>query len=175
MLRRALTAVLVLTSVGLASAPTSAKPLDAGAWKRARRILPAYLWQKDEKARRRAKVDRVWTDLGLDDATLTRKQMDDLGRILRAGSPFTTEKKRSRTLRVATGKALAGGKKERMPVRVEITTKYKPGCGRSFPLVITTHGLSGLDRLLMGSTAEEVLSSASIPVLTISAFGKSLL
>ena len=42
-------------------------------------------------------------------------------------------------------------------------------------LVITTHGLSGLDRLLMGSTAEEVLSSASIPVLTVRAFGKSLL
>ena len=41
-------------------------------------------------------------------------------------------------------------------------------------LVITTHGLSGLDRLLMGSTAEEVLSRVSIPVLTVKAFGKNL-
>ena len=41
-------------------------------------------------------------------------------------------------------------------------------------LVITTHGLSGMDRLLMGSTAEEVLSRASIPVLTVKAFGKNL-
>lgn len=42
-------------------------------------------------------------------------------------------------------------------------------------MVITTHGLSGLDRLLMGSTAEEVLSRASIPVLTLKAFGKNLI
>jgi nucleotide-binding universal stress UspA family protein len=41
-------------------------------------------------------------------------------------------------------------------------------------LVITTHGLSGLDRLLMGSTAEEVLSRVSVPVLTVKAFGKDL-
>jgi nucleotide-binding universal stress UspA family protein len=42
-------------------------------------------------------------------------------------------------------------------------------------LVITTHGLSGLDRLLMGSTAEEVLSRVSMPVLTVKAFGKNLI
>jgi nucleotide-binding universal stress UspA family protein len=42
-------------------------------------------------------------------------------------------------------------------------------------IVISTHGLSGLDRLLMGSTTEEVVSRAQIPVLTVKAFGKSLL
>jgi nucleotide-binding universal stress UspA family protein len=42
-------------------------------------------------------------------------------------------------------------------------------------VVISTHGLSGLDRLLMGSTTEEVVSRARVPVLTVKAFGKSLL
>ena len=36
-------------------------------------------------------------------------------------------------------------------------------------LVISTHGLSGLERLLLGSTAEEVLSQAECPVVTVKA------
>ncbi len=42
-------------------------------------------------------------------------------------------------------------------------------------IVIATHGLTGLEHLLMGSVAENVVRRASCPVLTVKTFGKSLL
>jgi nucleotide-binding universal stress UspA family protein len=42
-------------------------------------------------------------------------------------------------------------------------------------IVVATHGLSGLERLLLGSTAEAVVRSAHCPVFTVKAFGKSLI
>lgn len=42
-------------------------------------------------------------------------------------------------------------------------------------VVIATHGLGGVERLLIGSTAEEVVRRVDCPVLTVKAFGKSLL
>lgn len=45
---------------------------------------------------------------------------------------------------------------------------------RSDLIVIATHGLTGLQRLLMGSVAEQVVSRASCPVLTVKPFGRSL-
>lgn len=42
-------------------------------------------------------------------------------------------------------------------------------------IVQSTHGLSGLERLLLGSTAEAVLRLAPCPVLTLKAYGKSLI
>lgn len=42
-------------------------------------------------------------------------------------------------------------------------------------LVISTHGLSGVARVLMGSVAEGVLRNAECPVFVVKAYGKSLL
>jgi len=41
-------------------------------------------------------------------------------------------------------------------------------------IVIATHGLTGLERLLVGSTAEQVVRLASCPVFTVKSFGKNL-
>ncbi len=85
-------------------------------------------------------VDEVWKRDGYDSLRLTKSQFADLGRILRDGSPFTTEKGRARTIRVPTGAKDADGKDETLPVRVVVTPGYDPGCGKSFPLVVTLHG-----------------------------------
>ncbi len=42
-------------------------------------------------------------------------------------------------------------------------------------IVIATHGLSGLERVLMGSTTAEVVRTVHCPVFTIQTHGKSLL
>lgn len=42
-------------------------------------------------------------------------------------------------------------------------------------MVIATHGLSGLEHLLLGSVTERVVRTAPCPVFTVRAFGKSLL
>lgn len=41
-------------------------------------------------------------------------------------------------------------------------------------IVIATHGLTGLERLLLGSTAEQIVRLAHCPVFTVKSFGKSL-
>jgi nucleotide-binding universal stress UspA family protein len=41
-------------------------------------------------------------------------------------------------------------------------------------IVISTHGLTGLEHLLVGSVAEKVVRSAACPVFTVKPFGKSL-
>jgi nucleotide-binding universal stress UspA family protein len=41
-------------------------------------------------------------------------------------------------------------------------------------VVISTHGLSGLERLLTGSTTEQVVRLVDCPVFTVKAFGKAL-
>jgi nucleotide-binding universal stress UspA family protein len=41
-------------------------------------------------------------------------------------------------------------------------------------VVISTHGLSGLERVLTGSTTEQVVRLVECPVFTVKAFGKSL-
>jgi nucleotide-binding universal stress UspA family protein len=42
-------------------------------------------------------------------------------------------------------------------------------------VVMSTHGLTGLEHFLMGSVAEKVVRHVTAPVLTVKAFGKSLL
>lgn len=42
-------------------------------------------------------------------------------------------------------------------------------------IVIATHGLTGLERLLVGSTAEQVVRLADCPVFSVKSFGKSLI
>jgi nucleotide-binding universal stress UspA family protein len=42
-------------------------------------------------------------------------------------------------------------------------------------IVIATHGLAGLEHLLLGSTTEKVIRQATCPVFTVRPFGKSLL
>lgn len=42
-------------------------------------------------------------------------------------------------------------------------------------IVMPTHGLTGVEHVLMGSVAERVVRRASCPVLTLKSFGKSLL
>ena len=49
------------------------------------------------------------------------------------------------------------------------------GKNRSELIVISTHGLTGLKHFLLGSVAEKVIRRAPCPVLTVKAFGKSLL
>ena len=41
-------------------------------------------------------------------------------------------------------------------------------------IVIATHGLTGIEHLLMGSVTEKVVRMASCPVFTIKSFGKQL-
>ena len=41
-------------------------------------------------------------------------------------------------------------------------------------IVISTHGMSGLERVLMGSVAEKVIRDAPCPVFVVKSFGKSL-
>jgi len=41
-------------------------------------------------------------------------------------------------------------------------------------IVIATHGLTGIEHFLLGSTTEKVIRTAPCPVLTVKAFGKSL-
>ncbi len=42
-------------------------------------------------------------------------------------------------------------------------------------IVIATHGLTGIEHLLLGSVTEKVVRFSSVPVLTVKAFGKSLI
>lgn len=42
-------------------------------------------------------------------------------------------------------------------------------------IVIATHGLSGLERLLLGSTAEHIVRLAPCPVFTVKSYGKALI
>jgi nucleotide-binding universal stress UspA family protein len=42
-------------------------------------------------------------------------------------------------------------------------------------IVIATHGLTGIDRMLMGSITEKVVRQSPCPVFTVKAFGKDLL
>ena len=42
-------------------------------------------------------------------------------------------------------------------------------------IVITTHGLTGLEHFLLGGVAEKVIRRASCPVFTVKAFGKKLI
>ncbi len=42
-------------------------------------------------------------------------------------------------------------------------------------IVIATHGLGGLAHVLLGSVTERVVRRSACPVLTVKAFGKSLL
>lgn len=45
---------------------------------------------------------------------------------------------------------------------------------RSDLIVIATHGLSGLERLLVGSTTEQVVRTSPCPVFTVKSYGRSL-
>jgi nucleotide-binding universal stress UspA family protein len=42
-------------------------------------------------------------------------------------------------------------------------------------IIIATHGLTGIEHLLLGSVTEKVVRMSKCPVLTIKVFGKSLL
>jgi nucleotide-binding universal stress UspA family protein len=56
---------------------------------------------------------------------------------------------------------------------IEITRfAEKHGAGM---IVIATHGLTGVERLLVGSTAEQVVRLATCPVFSVKSFGKSLI
>ncbi len=46
---------------------------------------------------------------------------------------------------------------------------------RGCDLIVTaTHGLTGLERLLLGSTSEQIVRTSPVPVLMVKSFGKSL-
>lgn len=83
------------------------------------------------------------------------------------------------------GEALAKLAADTLSERVQYTTSVRSGrvasevldharhteCGL---LVIGTHGLSGLERVLVGSTAEQVIRGAEIPVFVVKSKGKVL-
>jgi predicted esterase len=123
----------VLLLLATAAAAGETRAVDAREWRRIRKLLPVYLWQPSEK--RRAKAVATWRERAYDDVRLTKAQYRELGRLLRDGSPFRQEKKRARTFEVPTGEG-----DERVSVRAIITTKYRPGCGKSFPLILSLHG-----------------------------------
>ncbi len=66
----------------------------------------------------------------------------------------------------AVTKALPG----RAPVEI---VKYAHGQPGSL-IVMGTHGLTGFDHFLMGSTTERVVRRAEVPVFSVKSFGKSL-
>ena len=53
---------------------------------------------------------------------------------------------------------------------VKYTEEYKADM-----IVIATHGLTGLQHLLLGSVTEKVVRRAGCPVFTVKPFGKSIL
>jgi predicted esterase len=137
----AATALLLSVSALKAQEPSaSCRPVDSREWKRLKKLLPRYLWLQDPARRRKSKIDTKWKDAGYDCVRLDRKQFSELAELLRDGSPYTEEKRKSATLQIPTRETLTDAKEEKMPVRIAVTSKYKPGCGRSFPLVITCHG-----------------------------------
>ncbi|MHC5036173.1 MAG: hypothetical protein ACYTHM_02565 [Planctomycetota bacterium] len=109
-------------------------------WAKLKKILPYYLWLADPAARKRSKVDASWKKQKYGKVKLSRKQFAELSGILREGSPFTTEKARQKTLELPTGKRLKNGRAELMPVTVLAPSAYRPGSGKSFPLIVTCHG-----------------------------------
>jgi len=128
---RGLTRFLVLLLLAAPLLAQETRAVDRKEWKRIRKAIPKYLWSP----RKRDKIEAEWKSRGYDAVRLSRKQYAELARILRDGSPYTKEKKKSLTIEVPTGRA-----DEKMPVRIVVTSKYKPGCGKSFPLIITCHG-----------------------------------
>lgn len=120
--------------------PSALQSVDRATWKRIKKALPRVMWEQPGKKRKRARAVKTWAEQDYNASKLTRPQFGQLGALLRAGNPYTVEKKRSLTLEVPTGSEKPDGTMEVMPVRVVVPTKYKPGCGRSFPLIIACHG-----------------------------------
>ncbi|MHC4600446.1 MAG: hypothetical protein ACYS47_15740, partial [Planctomycetota bacterium] len=109
-------------------------------WLRLKKVLPTYFWLNDPVRRNRSKVDAVWAKKDYETVRLGKKQFAELDGILRKGDPFTTEKNRAKKFLIPTGGTTDAGAPEQMPVLTAVTSKYKPGCGKAFPLIITCHG-----------------------------------
>jgi nucleotide-binding universal stress UspA family protein len=62
-----------------------------------------------------------------------------------------------------------------VPFNIEVLTGNPPSNIDTDLIVIATHGLTGLEHLLIGSVAEKVVRQAPCPVFTVKAFGKSLI
>jgi nucleotide-binding universal stress UspA family protein len=82
----------------------------------------------------------------------------------------TEQKSDGKRMREIAAEFVPKGLFDKTVVRVgtpyhEITTAAK--CLRADLIVIATHGRTGLDHVLMGSTAERVVRHASCPVLTV--------
>lgn len=58
------------------------------------------------------------------------------------------------------------------PARMIVDFAEEEGCDL---IVMSTHGLRGMELFFLGSTAEKVIRRAPVPVLTVKAFGSSLL
>jgi pimeloyl-ACP methyl ester carboxylesterase len=116
------------------------RAVKAAEWARIKRAIPVYLWLQNRTARKKSRVDRLWDRKNYGKVLLNTRQFKELAEILRSGSPYTTEKNKNPTLEIPTGKKVAGGRAEKMPVPTLVTSQYRPGCGKSFPLIITCHG-----------------------------------
>lgn len=60
------------------------------------------------------------------------------------------------------------------PGRAADTIVHEAEALRSDLVVMSTHGLTGIEHFLIGSVAEQVVSTAGCPVFTLKAFGKML-
>ncbi len=103
-------AVLLLLAVPVVAKEYRA--VDANEWQQIRKAIPQYLWA----TRQRRKIEDLWKAGAYDEVKLDKKQFAELASILRAGSPYTTERMKSRTVKVRPSK----GKK--LPVRVAVTS-----------------------------------------------------
>ena len=125
--------LVLLLPATAARADGPAATTDSRTFLRAAKLLPKYLWETRPK--RSAKAKAAWAKNGYDDLRLDKKQFRKIAAVLANGSPYTTEKRRGKTLQVPTGVG-----DETVLVHAIITTKYKPGCRKSFPILITMHG-----------------------------------
>ena len=165
------------------TAPRAAEKIRASTWKKIKKALPHVLWEQPGNRRARERARKEWEAQAYGASRLSREQFEELAHILRAGNPFTTEKKRSLTLDIPTGSKRPDGGDEVMPVRVAVSSKYKPGCGRSFPLIVTCHGgpmadlagavsASGTQFGLWSSYSSVVDCIVAAPALTGSGYGQ---
>jgi hypothetical protein len=120
--------------------PEATREVSSREWKRLKKIVPFYFWLHDPLKRRKSKVDATWAKKKYSEVRLTKRQFAEFDTLVREGNPFTTEKNRGRRLMIPTGEKGKSGAPEQFPVKTVVPSRYKPGCGKAFPLVITCHG-----------------------------------
>ncbi|MGD9945402.1 MAG: universal stress protein [Burkholderiaceae bacterium] len=96
---------------------------------------------------------------------------DILPAILKAGTALLT---RARDAVAAEGVPVDATLRESLGERVaDVIVEHAAGCGADL-IVIGTHGRRGFNRAMLGSEAEQVLRTASVPVMMVKAESAAL-